>query len=174
MDKLIIYCHGYASSANSDKLDALQKAGFDAHCFQADIDPEVAFQSISDRVDDLLMDRMNEEIKLIFVGTSLGGWMASKLADSYGADAVIINPSLDPEASLVKYGVPKEIRNKYEKMKVNSKYQYFFAQYDEVIDHTECIKQCTDIGASITIVQSAYHRFQKDFSRVIKFLTKAK
>jgi len=174
MNKVVIYCHGYASSANSDKLQMLKDAGLDAYSFDADIDPDVAYQYITDQVDMLLIDRLHEDIELVFVGTSLGGWTATRLAETYGAGAVIINPCMSPKFSLARYGVPQEILDKYEDASISKNNVYFFARHDDVIDHTMSVARCHAVGAPYTIVDGADHRFQKDFSLVIKFLTQAK
>ena len=170
MEKLIVYCHGYGSGANSSKLKVLQSAGFNAHCFEADIDPVDAVFHLTNKIDNLLIDHLNQDIELVFVGTSLGGWMASKLAKMYGAKAVIINPSVDPSTSLLKYGVSKEICEKYSVFAPHEEHKYFFAKYDEVIDNQIFSKNLTDAGFNVTIVPDADHRFEKHFGLVIDYL----
>jgi predicted esterase YcpF (UPF0227 family) len=166
MKKVIVYCHGYGSNTKSGKVQQLKDAGFETYCYKADIDPAVAFGSISDNVDLMLLDYLHQEIKLIFVGTSLGGWMASKLAEAYYAKAIIINPSYDPKLSLEKYDVAEEIRNKYSRLKPNKNCSYYFGSNDVVIHHTEFIKEVS-VECDYTIVEGADHRFTKDFSLVI-------
>lgn len=169
MKKVIVYCHGYGSSPESDKLLQLKDAGFDAYCFQADIDPDIAHKSICDKIDSMLLDYLHQDIKLIFVGTSLGGWMASNLADCYSADAIIINPSHDPKESLAKYGVSEEIRNKYTPLVANRHYVYFFGENDEVIDHSlfteTLVGKCRWFS-----YKGADHRFKGHFHHVIDYL----
>lgn len=170
--KLVVYCHGYGSSANTDKLQILRDAGIDAYCFDADIDPDVAFRNICENVDMLLIDHLNDDLDLIFVGTSLGGWMASKLAAVYLADAIIINPSYDPSTSLKKYGVPFQITQKYTKLQVKPWFDFVFAENDEVIDHSACIEECKKVGAPITMVPNADHRFNTHFGMIVDKLKK--
>jgi predicted esterase YcpF (UPF0227 family) len=85
MKKVIVYCHGYGSNTKSGKVQQLKDAGFETYCYKADMDPDIACESLCDNIDLMLLDYLHQEIKLIFVGTSLGGWMASKLADCYSA-----------------------------------------------------------------------------------------
>jgi predicted esterase YcpF (UPF0227 family) len=169
MKKIIVYCHGYGSNPNTDKLQQLKDAGFDAYCFHADIDPVVAFDSISREIDLVLLDYLHQDIELIFVGTSLGGWMASKLAKAYGCRAVIINPSYDPELSLEKYGIFEEIRNKYTKLTISEKFHYFFAEKDEVLDHADCLDAVVS-SCSYDMIRGADHRFNEHFHLVIDYL----
>jgi predicted esterase YcpF (UPF0227 family) len=170
MEKLIVYCHGYGSGANSTKLKALKAAGFNAHCFEADIDPVEAILYLTNKIDNLLIDHLNQDIELVFVGTSLGAWMASKLAKMYGAKAVIINPSVDPSTSLLKYSVPKEICEKYHVFAPHETHKYFFAKYDEIIDNQTFSKNLTEAGFDVTVVTDADHRFEKHFGLVIDYL----
>jgi hypothetical protein len=41
--------------------------------------------------------------RLVFVGSSLGGFYATHLAESYGAKAVLINPAVHPDRDLAPY-----------------------------------------------------------------------
>jgi predicted esterase YcpF (UPF0227 family) len=170
MEKLIVYCHGYGSGANSNKLKALKKAGFNAHCFDADVDPVEAMTYLTNKIDNLLIDHLNQDVELVFVGTSLGGWTASRLSKLYKAKAVIINPSVDPATSLLKYGVPEEICERYHVFAPYEGHKYFFAKYDEVIDNQIFSKNLTDAGFNVTIVSDADHRFEKHFGLVIDYL----
>ena len=171
MSKVVIYCHGYKSSSKSDKLRLLQEAGFEAYCFDADVDPDIAFRNIYEKIDNLLVEYYNQDIKLIFVGTSLGGWWASKLASEYDCEAVIINPSADPKVSLAKYRVPEHILEQYDEIVIPKRATYFFASNDEVIDHTEFIKKVNQEQTSVYIFQDGNHRFNgKHFEKVVEHL----
>lgn len=170
MEKLIVYCHGYGSSANSSKLKALKDAGFNAYCFDASVDPVEANLYLTNKIDNLLIDHLNQDIELVFVGTSLGGWTASRLSKMYGAKAVIINPSVDPANSLLKYGVPNEICDLYHVFAPYEGHKYFFAEHDEVIDNTVFRENLTVAGFNVTVVPGADHRFDKHFDLVIDYL----
>ena len=170
MKKIIVYCHGYGSNPNTDKLQQLKDAGFDAYCFHACIDPVVAFDNISDEIDLMLLDYLHQDIELIFVGTSLGGWMASKLAAAYDCRAVIINPCYNSKESLAKYGIHEEIRNKYTKLTISEKFYYFFAEKDEVLNHADCLDEVVSSRCSYNMVRGADHRFNDHFHLVIDYL----
>jgi predicted esterase YcpF (UPF0227 family) len=169
MKKVIVYCHGYGSNTKSGKVQQLKDAGFETYCFKADMDPDIACESLCDNIDLMLLDYLHQDIELIFVGTSLGGWMASKLAAAYDCRAVIINPSYDPELSLEKYGISEEIRNKYAKLTISKKFHYFFAEKDEVLDHSEFLADIVSL-CSYDMVADADHRFNEHFHLVIDYL----
>ena len=170
MEKLIVYCHGYGSGTKSTKLKALKSAGFNAHCFAADVDPDKANAYLTNKIDKLLLEYSNRDIELVFVGTSLGGWTASRMAKLYKTKAVIINPSVDPSTSLLKYGVSKEICDRYHLFCPHETHKYFFAKYDEIIDNRDFSKSLTEAGYDVTIVDGADHRFEKHFGLVIDYL----
>lgn len=136
MEPLIVYCHGYGSSANTDKVQKLKDFGFDVHAWDIVIDPDVSVPYLESKIDDLLIDYMHRNINLVFIGTSLGAWYASKLADMYGAKAVVVNPSYTPSKSLLRYGVDQDIANRYTDTVLDGNDTVVVAKDDEVIDHT--------------------------------------
>ena len=136
MKPLVVYCHGYGSSATTDRVQKLRDFGFDVFAWDIGIDPSVSMPILEDKIDDLLIDHINDDVNLVFVGTSLGCWYASKLADAYGSKAILINPSYTPSKRLIEYGVPDEIAKKYTDTIINENDIVVVARDDEVIDHT--------------------------------------
>ena len=101
----IVYFHGYGSSPNSDKVAALRAGLKDrakVYAYPADIDPEIAKAELTREIDSMLAGHRNAATQdsVIFIGTSLGGWWASELGESYGIPAIVINPSCNPTSSL--------------------------------------------------------------------------
>lgn len=92
---MIIYLHGFNSSANvnSDKVKLLSTID---EVYVAKYD---SFHSYTDIFKDLT-DAVEGFKNKVFVGTSLGGFYASKLAKHYSAPAVCINPCINPHISL--------------------------------------------------------------------------
>jgi predicted esterase YcpF (UPF0227 family) len=170
MEKIIIYCHGYGSNANSSKLQQLKNAGFEAYCFNANINPIQALEDLTNEIDMILVENFNRNVELVFVGTSLGGWMASKLSEIYSAKSIIINPSINPKLSLLKYGVSSEICNLYNSMKFSKKAKYFFAENDEIIDNVETREKLINEEYDVTVVPNSDHRFDKNFNLIIECL----
>lgn len=174
MSLTIVYFHGYGSSPVSDKVTTLRESlGVPVYAFPADIDPDEATKLIEYNIDMMLLDNMHAETNILFVGTSLGGWMASKMAEKYKVPAIIINPSVTPKTSLLKYGVDPSVCAKYNDMIVSPNNVYFFAENDEVIDNSILRKAWKDRGIQVHIDPEANHRYNgKPFERVIEYIRK--
>lgn len=172
MKKLIVYFHGYGSSPKSDKVARLrQEPDFNVHAFNIDIDPVFAEKHLTHWINMCLVDNIHLPEKLVFVGTSLGGWWAKKMAKQYKCKAVIINPSVDPANSLIKYGIAEEVLSGYHLLAPYIGDKYFFAEHDEVIDNVEFRNNLIDSGYDVTVVKNADHRFGGDaFEKVVSYL----
>ena len=156
--KIIVYCHGYGSSPKSDKVTRLSKIkDSEVFSFPINVDPSVSLPMLELEIDSLLLDRMHEPARLIFVGTSLGGWYASVLAKTYGADAWVINPSRTPGVTLMNKGVPVEIASQYFDMPLLKNARYVVAEDDELLDHS-MLKRLVP-AAQLTVVKTGGHRF---------------
>lgn len=171
MKKVIVYFHGFNSSPLTDKVKQLKTLlpNDYIYSFLADIDPEIAIKNVGDDIDSAFLNHINEDIEIIFIGTSLGGWLAAKMADLYGVRAILINPVFNPTKSLKKYGVDKEIREKYELLTISPNYQFFLAKNDEVIDHKELIDVLVSKSIPYYLNESATHRYDGiAFDEIIK------
>lgn len=172
MKKMIVYLHGYGSSRNSSKVARLkQEKDFNVYAFNIDIDPDVARKQLVEDIDMALMEDLHRPEQLVFVGTSLGGWWAGRMAKLYKCKAVIINPSIDPGVSLAKYGVSPEILNKYHLFPPHIGHKYFFAKKDAVIDSEQFRETLINSGYDVTVDDSADHRFGgAPFEKVVSYL----
>lgn len=168
MRKVIVYCHGFCSSANTPKVDRLRAVKNSVvHAWDIDVDPLESLPYLFEKIDiDVMLNKLHEPCKVIFVGTSLGAWYASTLANAYGADAVLINPSYDPSSSLDKYGVSPLICSRYFEISWNDRFKYFIAVDDEVIDFAPVRDKLDAVGA--VFVENSDHRFNgPEFDAVI-------
>ncbi len=100
---MIVYLHGFNSSPQSHK--ARYFAGWLA---ERGLESEFACPALPDYPDDAVAvteaamgGRSGEQVT--FVGSSLGGFYATYLAEKHGARAVLINPAVDPHAGLRSY-----------------------------------------------------------------------
>lgn len=170
MKKIVIYFHGYGSSANSGKTEQLRNAGFETYSWDIDIDPDISIKRLEERILDMILDYLNEDIELFFVGTSLGAWYAAEMAERFNSENVfLINPSYNPSESLKKYGVPLSICEKYNDLEFKNYHTIYIGAEDTVIDFTDVDFN----GADYSIVAGADHRFADHFYRVIEDLTSA-
>ena len=95
---MLLYIHGFNSSPLSDK--ARQTAAYVAQHFpQINIDipqlpstPQAAFELLINKVEAAVA--AGESLQ--FMGSSLGGYMASYLAERFGGKAALVNPAVKP------------------------------------------------------------------------------
>ncbi len=150
MKPLIVYFHGLGSSPRSDKVSALSEAGT-VVAPSINIDPDIAEAYLDDYLRLIInTHRKNGGDKVIFVGTSLGGFWAARMGQKWDATQILVNPSMEPEKSLWKYvgsgytdyneNVKKSLT--YEDIEKFSKYSsdgdlynrhFFIAEHDPVV-----------------------------------------
>jgi predicted esterase YcpF (UPF0227 family) len=126
----LIYIHGFNSSPESAKAKLLEqsleqlKIPID-HYIVPDLayEPQQAIAKLIDEIETLLS--RDEDIFLI--GSSLGGFYATYLAELYGLKTVLINPAMKPYELLVDYlGLNKNI--------------YTGEEYEITLDHMSQLK----------------------------------
>lgn len=169
---IVIYCHGYNGSKNSPKVDRLRAAsGVDeAYSWDVDISLPFAFVSLYGETLAVLKKHLDDEhsVSLMFVGTSLGAYVAQRLAGEFDSPAILINPSFDPRNGLEKYGVDWSVRQWYEPIEPEDDLLYFFSEVDDVIDNTANWGKCTHKF----IVPNSTHRFDgEEFDHVLDILS---
>lgn len=90
----VIYFHGFASGPNSNKAAEISK-------HYKTFAPIIPYNLNSvggtiKQIDDYLYNYTEPGDKVLFVGTSLGGYYAVYLANMFDAKALVFNPSVDP------------------------------------------------------------------------------
>ncbi|WP_421286097.1 YqiA/YcfP family alpha/beta fold hydrolase [Aeromonas veronii] len=112
MKSVLLYLHGFNSSPGSAK--AQQMAAWVASN-RPDIEviipaqpntPAAAWAAIEQSIADL-QRRYGSEYKLGAVGSSLGGFMATRVSALYGCRATLINPAVRPHELLCDYLGPQ-------------------------------------------------------------------
>lgn len=105
----LVYLHGFNSSPQSIKGRLLARAANALtrpprfHSPALPPDPARAMHMVAQWVD----EEVHAVDALTFIGSSLGGFYATWLAERYGARAVLINPALRPNASLESFLGPQ-------------------------------------------------------------------
>ncbi|MGL6151067.1 MAG: YqiA/YcfP family alpha/beta fold hydrolase [Aeromonas sobria] len=131
MKSVLLYLHGFNSSPGSAK--AQQMAAWVA-ANRPDIEviipaqpntPAAAWAAIEQTLADLAT-RYDRGFKLGAVGSSLGGFMATRVSEQYGCRAALINPAVRPHELLCDYIGPQT--NPY----TNEQYQLLPAHIDEL------------------------------------------
>jgi predicted esterase YcpF (UPF0227 family) len=154
---MILYLHGFRSSPRSFKARVMQermtaagRAG-DLICPQLPASPKAAMELA------LLLAERHAPHNLSIVGSSLGGFYATWLAERLGVRAVLLNPSVDPLKNLESHvGVttnwhsdePFEFRREYidelaalKVARITRPERYFLvaATGDEVLDYRDMV-----------------------------------
>ena len=103
---LIVYLHGFKSSPNSYKarlthqaVQALQNNGheLDWFCPQLPPSPKAAMTMVQAEINQRTWN------KLSLIGSSLGGYYATYLAEQYPSRVTLLNPAIEPARDLEAY-----------------------------------------------------------------------
>ncbi len=100
---MIIYIHGFNSSASSYKAQLLLKT-----MKQLGLEKDIIIPSLSSvpsyamaELQSLVQEHISDNLS--FIGSSLGGYYATWLADRYDRPAVLVNPAIKPYELLQDY-----------------------------------------------------------------------
>jgi len=168
MQPLLVYLHGFNSSAQSTK--ARQLAAHMASLGLADryLCPSLPHlpNAAMQMVDDLLAGREGE--KVCFVGSSLGGFYATHLAQKHQARAVLINPAIDPHLGLRAYLGPQ--RNLYSGEAYELTYTHLDQWQTLCVDHIEPQRYLllVETGDEVLDYRQAVARYAGAEQRVIE------
>jgi predicted esterase YcpF (UPF0227 family) len=181
---VILYLHGFNSSPQSHKAQAMERYMAErrlAAQYACPALPPLASQAIRE-----IEPRMLGKA-VCFVGSSLGGFYATYLAEKHGARAVLINPAIEPHVGLRAYlgpqqnlhtGEPYELTqahlHEWEKLYVAritpSRYLLLVETGDEVLDYREAVKRYA--GSEQVVIQGGDHSLQsfpRHLPRILEF-----
>ena len=106
---MIVYLHGFNSSPQSHKAQVLRRyleeRGRGAQ-FACPALPPLASDALRE------IERALPQKPLCFVGSSLGGFYATYLAENLGVRAVLINPAGNPRGTRIFGPVGRELRER--------------------------------------------------------------
>lgn len=179
---MIVYLHGFRSSPQSFKArligERLQALGLgDVYrCPQLPASPRAAIELAADIVAGVPVEQ------LTLIGSSLGGYYATSLAERLGCRAVLLNPAIKPPRDLEKYvGVTTayhsnerfEFRREYigelealavERITRPERYFLIAATGDEVLDWHEMVAHYP--GARQCVIEGSDHGLS-DFAQYL-------
>jgi uncharacterized protein len=180
---LIVYLHGFNSSPQSHKAQVMRK-----YMAERGLADHYACPALPP----LAPDAIREIEKLVspqvaFVGSSLGGFYATYLAERHGARAALINPAIEPHVGLRAYlgpqknlhtGEPYELTEAYlsqwQKLYVPritpQRYLLLVETGDEVLDYRQAVERYA--GAEQVVVQGGDHSLQsfpRHLPRILEF-----
>ncbi len=189
----LLYLHGFRSSPKSFKARVVQQRmaqrgrAQELICPQLPASPKAAMELVLTLVERYLA---KGDDKLAIVGSSLGGFYATWLAERFGCRAVLINPAVDPLKDLEKHvGVttawhsdePFEFKREYiaeladlkvEKITHPERYFLLAATGDEVLDYRDMVAHYA--GAQQHVIEGSDHAvsaFEQYVDEVLDFCT---
>jgi uncharacterized protein len=181
---MIIYLHGFNSSPQSHKAQLIgaymAERGLASH-FACPALPPLASDALGE------IERRLPGKNVCFIGSSLGGFYATYLAEKHAARAVLINPAIEPHVGLRAYigpqknlhtGEPYELTEghvrQWEALYVPqitpSRYLLLVETGDEVLDYREAVKRYA--GAEQIVIHGGDHSLQsfpQHLPRILRF-----
>lgn len=172
---MLIYLHGFNSSPQSHKAQVLgrylRERGLESH-YACPLLPPLASGAIA-LCEELMARHAGQPV--CFVGSSLGGYYATVLAERHDAKAVLINPAVDPHLGLRAYlgrqenlhtGEPYELTERHlEEWRLlfperitPSRYLLIVETGDEVLDYRRAVERYA--GARQIVVEGGDHSLQ--------------
>ncbi len=172
---MIAYLHGFNSSPQSHKAQLMGRfmaeRGLAAH-YACPVLPPFPGDAIA-AIEDLMAQRPGAPF--CFVGSSLGGHYATYLAEKHNAQAVLVNPSIDPHLSLRAYlgehknyhtGAPYQLTEahlqEWGKLWVPrikpERYLLLLETGDDVLDYRKALERYR--GAEQVVIQGGDHSLQ--------------
>ncbi len=168
---MLIYLHGFRSSPQSFKArmihERLRQLGRDSQfaCPQLPASPRAAIE--------LVRQELSPQPSDVLVGSSLGGFYATWLAETLGCRAVLLNPAVDPARGLKAWvgpqtmyhsGEPFDFRAEYvdelrdyEVRAITFPQRYFLvaAKGDELLDWRDMVAHYP--GAKLKLLEGSDH-----------------
>ena len=150
----LLYIHGFNSSAQSEKAQLTERyilrneVNIEFHCPQVKSSPFAALTQLEEIIEQHPHDSW------CFVGSSLGGYFSTFLAEKYGGKAVLVNPAVRPFELLKDYIGPQvnpytheeyevteqhmhELEHLYQKIISPELYFVMVQTEDEVLDYRQ-------------------------------------
>ena len=185
---MIVYLHGFNSSPQSHKARVLERYLAEqglAGEYVCPALPPLASEAIRDA--EKAMTAGLKDRKPCFVGSSLGGFYATYLAEKHDARAVLLNPAIEPHVGLRAYLGPQknlhtgdpyqlteahllEWRRLFVPRIAPERYLLIVETGDEVLDYREALERYA--GAEQIVVQGGDHSLQSfpgHLPRIIEF-----
>jgi predicted esterase YcpF (UPF0227 family) len=184
---MIVYLHGFNSSPQSHKAQVLgrylRERGLGDR-YECPALPPLASDAMA--IAQALMERHSGE-PICLVGSSLGGFYATDLAERHGAKAVLINPAIEPHVGLRPYlgaqknlhtGEPYELTEAHlrdwQRLFVDTitpaRYMLIVETGDEVLDYRAAVRRYA--GAEQIVVNGGDHSLQsfaEHLPRILRF-----
>ena len=187
--KILLSLHGFHSSPASLKAQQMRDyllshhSDIEFHCPQLPVLPAQMWDVIES------FFKQHENYQIAVMGSSLGGFLATKVAEKYAVKVLLINPAVTPDLLLEKYKgiqIHPYLQQKYEinqdyinqienlyikKLKHPGKIWVLLQQEDEVLDYKDAMNKYK--ACKITCEQGGDHSFigfERYLTEIIHFL----
>jgi uncharacterized protein len=171
---LIIYLHGFRSSAESSKFNILKNMFPQEKVIALDYSPHIP-NLAAEQISKVITDHYHE-YDILVIGTSLGGFWARWAANRFWEKSILINPSLHPDKTL-SVGIFSHYQDPNKKIEVTQQNLTSFLDYkvdpvsethavvllamdDEVIDANATKEELKDVHSVICFNRGG-HRFNQ-------------
>lgn len=180
---MIVYLHGFNSSPRSHKAQLLER-----YMAERGLAGRYACPALPPRASEAL-ERIQPHLEraTCLVGSSLGGFYATWLAEKHGLKAVLINPAIEPHVGLrTRLGPQQNLYTgeRYELTEAHlrewqaiyaprvtaSRYLLLVETGDEVLDYRQALERYA--GCEQVVVQGGDHTLQsfpQHLSRILRF-----
>lgn len=177
---MILYIHGFRTTTNSHKSKLLKKQ-YKKDIFLADHPPQPK------KAIKYLEEIIKSKNITAIIASSIGGFYATYLSEKYNLKTILINPSVKPYNTTIRYvGVnttdnntkftwKKKHLSDLKEFKVSSinieNYFVFLQKGDDVLDYEIALKRYN--GSRFIIEEDGTHRFEKferHFDKINRFI----
>jgi uncharacterized protein len=182
---LIVYLHGFNSSPDSHKAQVLRR--YMEEQGLADDYACPALPPLGNEAIRVIESLTKPDSPVCFVGSSLGGFYATYLAEKHDANAVLINPAIDPHIGLrallgpqknlhsgERYTLTEAHLAEWEKLYVPritpGRYMLIVETDDEVLDYRRAVTRYA--GAEQRVISGGDHSLQsfpEHLGRILEF-----
>lgn len=181
---MILYLHGFNSSPRSHKARLMGR-----YMAERGLAAEYACPALPPLASEAVqaIEQVMPGKECCFIGSSLGGFYATHLAEKHGAKAVLINPAIDPHVGLRAYlgtqknlhtGEPYELTEahlkEWEKLYASkvtpARYLLIVETGDEVLDYRKAVSRYA--GAEQIVIPGGDHSLQsfpRHLPRILQF-----
>jgi uncharacterized protein len=181
---MIVYLHGFNSSPQSHKAQVLGR-----YMAEHGLASEYACPALPPLAADAIreIEKLAPSKDFCFIGSSLGGFYATHLAEKHRAKALLINPAVDPHVGLRAYlgtqknlhtGEPYELTEahlrEWEKLYASritpARYLLIVETGDEVLDYRKAVARYA--GAEQIVIPGGDHSLQsfpRHLPRILQF-----
>jgi predicted esterase YcpF (UPF0227 family) len=164
---VVIYFHGMGSSGTTSEKAAFLRKYYTVYAPDIPMGYYQAMEHLLSFVKDVLIAHRLQNV--VLVGSSLGGYWASRMADCFRLPCVLINPSCNPGPRLPAYGYAEESKDYAPLAPIADDLSriVLLSTNDEVLDYTEAYK-VFDQCASVRLFADGGHRFENHDANILR------